>query len=245
MKLIHSLIIIISMIVLTACSDSNDAVIEKVESAEATEMKEPVFIEELDEEEEQIDQFIEFSLEEEQLTINLEKVPILEHFLEGAKNRNEALEQMVMQRLPIENYQIYLLEFSCVNEKCSYIIFNQDERNSAMLLADVSTYSTYYVSPNQQNLMIEFIREQDNVPMSHLIPIDIDEWSRVSLIMSEGDDTIIEYTRPITGVEWINDHEITVQTPHIDDFTPETYRSWNESSEKKYENHQMIIVTPE
>lgn len=245
MKLLHILIFIVFMIVLTACSDtgSSDAVIEKVESAAATEKKEPVLIEEVDEEEEQIDQFIEFFLEDEQLTINLEKVPILDHYLEGAKNRNEAIKKMVIQRLPIEDHQIYLLEFSCVNERCSYIVFNQNERNSAMLLADVSTYSAYYISPNERNLIFEFIREKDNVPMTHLIPIDLNQWSLVSLNMSDGDDTIIEYTTPITEVEWINDQEISIQTPNIDDLTSETYQSWDASSEKNYENHQMIIVT--
>ncbi|BAC13342.1 hypothetical protein ACFQ4N_10320 [Oceanobacillus iheyensis] len=234
------IMLIILLIGLVACSDNNDVIIKKVESAE--EAKDPVLIEEVDEKDEEVDQFIEFFLEDEQLTIHLNRVPILDYYLQGAENRDEAIKNMNMQHLPIEDRLIYLLEFACMNERCSYIIFNHDdESNAAILLADVARFSNYYVSPNNQNIIFQFIRESQNVPLSHLVSIDLIDWRVVSLIMPESDDTIIEYTRPIIGIDWINDQEINVISPKLDEITDQSYRSWDESEEKKHENHTMII----
>lgn len=231
---------IIFLFGLAACSNNNnDAIIKKVESAE--EVKDPVLIEEVDEKDEEVDQFIEFFLEDEQLTINLNRVPILDYYLQGADNREEAIKHMNMQRLPLEDQPVYLLEFSCINDRCSYLIFNDNESNAEILLADVAGYSNYYVSPNNENIIFQFIRESQNVPLSHLVSIDLKEWSVVSLIMPDSDDTIVEYTRPILGVDWISDQEITVQSPKLDELTIQSYRSWNESEEKNFENHTMII----
>ncbi|MFS0752014.1 hypothetical protein [Oceanobacillus sp. 1P07AA] len=224
---------------LAACSNNNDTIIKKVESAE--DVKDPVLIEEVNEKDEEVDQFIEFFLEDEQLTINLNRVPILDYYLQGAENREEAIKHMNMKRLPIEDQQVYLLEFSCIDERCSYLIFNHDESNAAILLADVAKYSNYYVSPNNQYIIFQFVRETQDIPLSHLVSIGLTEWSVVSLIMPENDDTIIEYTRPIIGIDWISDQEISVQSPKLDKLTLQSYRSWNESEEKNYENHTMVI----
>jgi hypothetical protein len=174
--------------------------------------------EEIDDDE--VEEYIEFYLNDEQVTINLKGLPILNNYLHGSANRKQSIEEMELTRVYSDEENIYLLEFSCNDTLCSYLILNQNRDNPSFLIADLARSLETKLSPDESKLL--FLFERDAGPsegMKDIVVIDIMDWSRLQLINETTGETILGYKWPLNEVEWVDDETISVIKP--DSIEPE------------------------
>ncbi|GGA87694.1 hypothetical protein [Ornithinibacillus halotolerans] len=204
--------IILFLILLAACSNS-EPVIVKVDRQPNEEQSEPELVEEIRDEE--VDEFIEFSLEDELLRVNLKQIPILDAFLQGSENRQEIIEEMNLERiLNREDNDVYLLEFSCNNDQCSYLLLSQNTDNTGHLVADLATFANFSISPDESKLLLRFTRNsKEQYPLSNIIVIDIDKWTILTLHNETITNNIFDFNWPIISASWIDEETITISVP--------------------------------
>ncbi|WP_249869948.1 hypothetical protein [Oceanobacillus saliphilus] len=225
--MIKKLRVISLFLIIAGCSTSSSNVIEKVDTVPIETEKEPALIEQ--HEEEEMEQYIEFFLDDEQVLVNLQMVPILKEYLSGSKHRQSAINDMKLDRLPLEDHQIYLLEFSCFHDSCSYLLFNQSGNNAAYLIADLAKSKNILISPDQSKVAIQFSRNgKQNLELDNIVVIDLIEWKVLSLNNETSEDNFLNYTWPYVGVQWMDDETLTVSVPDIIEPTSQHISEWNE-----------------
>lgn len=214
--LFFSLFLIIVLIV--SCTDNMESDIEHVIPDPENTKSEPELIKE--ETEDDVEEYIEFFLDDEQVTINLRAMPILNNYLQGTSNRRKTIEEMELTRIYSDEESIYLLEFSCNNALCSYIVLNQNRENPSFLVADLARMLEIKVSPDKSKLL--FLFERDTGPsqaLKDIVVIDIEDWSQLPLVNETTDEQILNYKWPLKEVEWLDDETISVIRP--DSIEPE------------------------
>jgi hypothetical protein len=193
--------------------------IEDVISDPENQKTAPELIEEQTEDDEP-EEYIEFYLDDEQVTINLRGMPILNNYLQGSSDRKQSIEEMDLTRVYSDEENIYMLEFSCKDNLCSYIILNQNRDNPSFLIADLAKALETKLSPDESKLL--FLFERDAGPseeLKDLVVIDIRNWNRLQLVNETTADPILEYKWPLKEVEWQDDETISVIKP--DSIEPE------------------------
>jgi len=206
------------LLFITSCSGEAETDIEHVISDPDNDISEPEHVEE--EADDDVEEYIEFFLDDEQVTINLPGLPILNNYLQGSSNRKQATEEMNLTRIYSDEEKIYLLEFSCNDSLCSYIILNQHRDNPSFLIADLARLSETKISPDTSKLL--FLFERDSGPsekLKNIVVIDIYNWNRLQLVNETTADPILDYKWPLNNVEWIDDDTISVNKP--DSIEPE------------------------
>ena len=218
---------LVILLLLTGCSGSAPAIIEKIDTVPDETEKEPVLIEQ--QEEEESEEFIEFSLEDEQILISLKIVPILNEYLKGVSNRKQVINKMHLERISAESHDIYLLEFSCVHDLCSYLLFHPTNEKLAYLVADIAKFSGSILSPNESKVVLHFSRFHASISnLDTIVVVDLDNWKLLSLNNEKSNDTILNYRWPFLSIDWLDNDSITIATPDIIEPTPELLTEWHE-----------------
>ncbi|MUK90253.1 hypothetical protein GMD78_17915 [Ornithinibacillus sp. L9] len=200
--MIKKLSFIFCMIILvTACSKSEPALVKK-DTPPSQPKDSPELIEQPNDDEE-TDEFIEFTLEDEVVMINLHLVPILRQYLHAVSKRDEIIKEMNIQRIHEEpDNSVYLLEFSCNHVLCSYLLLDQSKENTGHLVADLATLSSVKLSPDETKLLLVFHRESSlPLPMANIVVLDLEKWKAVKLENITNDDYILNYSWPILSAE--------------------------------------------
>ncbi|MHA6252030.1 hypothetical protein [Oceanobacillus sp. CAU 1775] len=218
--------------ILTACTTENKDAISKVEEVfENAPADLEVADEEMEEAREGKVQFIEFNLEEENILIDINKVPILAEYLNPLENPQNAIENMSIERLDITNEPIYLLSFSCSNDRCSYLIFHENQEKQPFLLADLAEFSHIILSPDETKVAIQFSRSiEDKVPLNNIVIFDILNWQSLPLYNEELTSNILNFNWPFVSVEWIDEDHLSVSIPEIVELNKESYNEWSSST---------------
>lgn len=207
----------IFLLFIVACETEEPMIIKKDEPINTT-IDETV--EEANEQEDE--QKIIISLADENVQLNLNKIPILAEYLSLAKNKTIAIQQLNLIPLQTSEQTIYLLEFACQNNHCSYLLIDENEKHSSILLADLAKYDDAFFSPDESLLAIKFRRNQDNsLSMGHVTIISLDQWKTVPLMNESEHSHVLHYRSPILSLTWIDDTTISVQTPRIPEFNDE------------------------
>src|SRR5690625_1534951 len=79
-------------------------------------------------------QFLEFTLSDQQISLNTDKIPILSSFLKSHNDRDQAVQDMQLsQILKDKSESIFLLSFACQDNSCSYVLINTESGYSKLL----------------------------------------------------------------------------------------------------------------
>lgn len=224
-----TILIVASLILITACS--HQPVIEKVDSKQNHPNSEPALVEQVNKEE--VDEFIEFWLDEEKIMINLKMVPILDEYLSAINDRQKVIEEMNIERIPVADNNIYLLEFSCENDRCSYIAFNQSQDKQAYLVADLAKSVGTFISPDQTKILFQFNRiKSPAISFDHLVVIDAETWEPITLDSDTNDVSILNYSWPFITIDWTDNETVTVTKPAIAQPTIKFIKDWKETTNR-------------
>ena len=218
-----------------ACSASETPAISHEETT-STETKKPEIIEsDLEEDgDKEPEILLEFSLPNEQVTINLSGIPILKQFLSNLEDKQKEVENM--QLIPIkfhDNNTIYLLEFSCFNASCSYLLLDQSEDGNSLLVADLAKLNNVIISPNNNNFVLLFERVDSNEKniLRHM-PIVINRTEGVIYdIELPPEIDRLDYSWPIVDIDWKDESTLTVVLPDINEPSLEEIIAWEESEQ--------------
>lgn len=204
---------LIGLIFLTACSHSQPAIV-KVNTPPDNATEEPELIEEITDNE-KIDEFIEFPLDDEVVRVNLKQIPILYAYLQATTNPKSVIEKMKIDRLySKENNDIYLLEFSCTDMGCSYLLLDESADNTGFLLADLASYEKAVISPDESKLLVKFNRYPEmKPPLSDVVVVDLINWQSLTLKNEENDHAILDFNWPIISVSWIDNETVSISVP--------------------------------
>lgn len=220
-------VFLIGLLLLLAACQNEEQVIVKKKSTPQNSKEEPELIEQTNEDE--VDEMIEFILPNEKVMINLEMVPILNAYLSAARDRSKAVEAMQLTPVDDANSHLYILEFSCVNESCSYLLLNKSEGNQAYLVADLAKLKEIKLSPDNLRIFLHFNRDDSiPVPLSNIVIIDIQKWELLSIKNMTNDMQVLDYHWPILTVEWIDNQSVSISIPAIVEPSSTIISKWYE-----------------
>src|SRR5690625_33580 len=226
-------LILIFLILFTVACQSNEPVIVKQEQTTSSTISDPELIE--SEVEQEADQYIEFSLPYEQVVINLKMVPILNEFLHFIDDKEKAVEKMNLLPIHLGESTIYLLEFSCQQNQCSYLVLDQSKDNPTYLIADLAKYAYTSISPDKTMMFIKFNRKTSlSLPVTDLVIIDLEHWNILPLKSQSGKE-FLNYKWPINTVTWINETTLLAHIPKMDELTEDSILDWKNSGNQTAE----------
>ncbi|WP_182199894.1 hypothetical protein [Paraliobacillus salinarum] len=229
-KLAFFAILSLSMIFAACSSDSDPAIVKE-------EMTSPVeegatLVEETDKKDtEETQMTIEFMLEEEQLTINLNKIPILKNYLAQISDRKKEIEQMEINKLDIQSTEsIYLLGFAKANDLYSYLLLDPTDEGHSFLLTDRAKFIEVLPSPDKNKLMFYFERTVNDKPwnLNKIMVLDLQSWGNKKLTYQEEviDVDLSQFNTPISSVDWIDDTTIQASIPNVEQPTEQELTNW-------------------
>ncbi|MBT2216229.1 hypothetical protein KK120_10380 [Virgibacillus dakarensis] len=220
-KKIVLLLVVLAFV--TACSKHESVVVKKEANDDPNEN--PELVEQNNDDD--ANEFIEFALPEEKVMVNLKMVPILNSYLEASANRAEAIKNMTILPIQAGNTNLYLLEFSCSNDLCSYILLDQSKDNPALLVADLARTVQSKLSPDNSKILLQFNREASlPIPLTNLVVVDLVEWEQISLT---NDLQVLAFHWPIITAEWTDDQTITVSLPDVTEPVNKLLQQWQEA----------------
>src|SRR5690606_20017294 len=160
-------------------------------------------------------EFIEFKFNNEILRVNLKQIPILSAYLHAAEDRQSIIEQMDIQQLVNkEDSSIYLLEFSCLEGQCSYLLLDESSENTGLLVADLATFEQVMLSPEQSKLLLKFNRESTyEYPLSNAVVVDLENWKVLTLENEAITNNLFDFQWPILSVNWNDEETIFISIP--------------------------------
>lgn len=210
---------------LAACSSHKPAIEKKNATPKDTEDN-PILIEEQD-------KFIEFSLLNEQVRINLNMVPILNDYIESAAFPKEAIKEMEIKRVRSTDKKLYILTFSCNEDLCSYLMLDwSNDNNAAMLLADIASLVQMKPSPDDTKLLLQFERKNSlPLPLAEIIVVDTEKWEQLELENKTNNMDFLEFTWPLTSAKWSNNEHVLISKPTINEPTEEQILEWQETEQ--------------
>ncbi|HLQ70310.1 MAG TPA: hypothetical protein VK142_00765 [Bacillota bacterium] len=217
------------ILILVSCS-SNDPVIEKKNSPPDDPDQSPKWVKKKDEDDEV--SFIEFSLQDEKVRVNLDMVPILGDYIEASASPEKEIQNMGLERVQNTNKKMYILSFSCNNDLCSYILFDEGNDHQAILLADIASLVQITPSPDDTKLLLQFEREESlPLPLTNIIVINTENWEQIELENETNDMEILEFSWPLLDAEWVDDDRVLVSKPTINKPTEEEILEWQETEQ--------------
>ncbi|RLL45164.1 hypothetical protein D8M04_09900 [Oceanobacillus piezotolerans] len=203
--------IVILLLFLFGCSPSNDSVIQKADSEdppntknESTELVEK-------------DKTLVIPAFNKNVQINLDDIPILEQYLNGFPNPNDKMEEMNLIPLPINNESLYLLEFACSRDLCSYMLINEESISSSFLVTDLAKYKQTILSPNETKMILQFSRNYSkNEEQHHIALVNMETFERIIPEENKKRSTL-NYTRPFKSIEWLDEQTISITTSSMEE----------------------------
>lgn len=229
--MIRMLAFLIILPLLAACTADNEDALSKVEEVfENAPAKLEVEATDEDEAEAETLKFIEFDLEEENIQIDIKKVLILKEYLNGLKNTDDVISDMNLEKFEISDKTIFLLSFSCVDDRCSYLLFDENQDKRTYLLADMAQFSNIIPSPDKSRIAIIFNRTiEDRLPVNNVVMFDLANWKTLPLYNYELPYNILNYKWPIVSVDWVDEEHVSISVPEIVDLNKDTYDEWSTS----------------
>lgn len=225
------LVFLLLFIFLTSCSKEPPIIIQ--EETDTTNESSIDIVEEYAAEEQF--QFLEFTLSDHLISLNINKIPILNNFLINHNNKDQAIQEMQLIQILKDKFDsIFLLSFACQDSACSYVLINTETEYS-QLLADQAKIIKINPSPEESYLLIQFERQLLNKDWltNKLVIFDLEKWEEVILTLDDNNMTSLHSFRwPILNVEWISDDELKITLPDIDFPSTTTLADWNESEDK-------------
>ncbi|CQR47855.1 hypothetical protein BN1058_02186 [Paraliobacillus sp. PM-2] len=241
-KILYHLILINLIVIFTGCSSNEKPVIVQ-EEMNGTEQESAKLIEESNEKDsEEPQMMIEFMLEEEQLTINLDKIPILKNYLSQIENRKDAIDQMKINKLDIESTEsIYLLGFAGSENMYSYLLLDPTDAGRSFLLTDRAKFLKISQSPDNKKLLFYFERTVKNQPWktNKIVVLDLLNWESNKLINNADHNNIAlnQFKWPILNIKWTDNESVSTTVPSIKHATKDELTKWinSEQSTKQVE----------
>lgn len=221
--------ILLILIVIISCSQKNEAIVKRDHSPEV-ETNTPELIEQR--KEDRKEQQIIFSLPYEQITIDLAKIPILKEYLQWVNRPEEAVKKMNLIPIKSDEQTIYVLEFSCKNNYCSYLLLKEKDDLESHLVADMAQFKQSFLSPDREKILLQFQRiENFTLPLSNLIVVDLKEWNILPLKPDENSlqQTILPYKWPIIDVIWNDNETLSVYIPDLLELTDANIEQWKKT----------------
>lgn len=226
------IVLFIILIIVSACQTEEPVIVKQDISSPDDPIKEPELLEKENNKDEVVEEFIEFSIPNEKIVVNLTRVPILKEYIHTMDNKEDVISKMNLVPINTDFGNIYLLEFSCDNELCSYLLFNQNEDNQAFLIADLAKHKYTSLSPDNKKLLFKFNRNTSYpIGLSNLIVVDLENWSIHSLYNKEDKSLdVLHYKYPIITAEWVDEQTITIAIPDVTDNTNnESLLDWSKN----------------
>ncbi|WP_181349045.1 hypothetical protein [Thalassobacillus sp. CUG 92003] len=225
MKSILRWMAIISILSVTGCSSqtpSTQSESMKI-NQEETDESEPVSSEKM----------VEINVGENIYSIDLIDFPILDHYLTSNSDSDAQLNHMSFKSVGAEvNPHLYLTEFACYEDNCSYMIIDFIQEKST-LLTDLSQFISLQFSPDQTNLALNFKKVTDRLQTHQLFVIDAATSEKLTLRPTEHADTPSPEASkyPIKDMSWQGNEHISVTLPMVDQFNIDTLRLWAKQNE--------------
>lgn len=225
----HILMLII-LLLASACQEE-PVIVKQDISSEDEPIKEPELLEKENNKDEVVEEFIEFSIPNEKIVVNLTRVPILKEYIRTMDNKEEVISKMNLIPINTDVGTVYLLEFSCDNELCSYLLFNQNEENQAFLIADLAKHNYTSFSPDNKKVLFKFNRNTSfPIGLSNLLVVDLENWSIQSLYNNEDKGLdVLHYKYPIITAEWVDEQTIVITIPDVTDHTNDSLLDWSKN----------------
>lgn len=180
-------------------------------------------------------QFLEFTLSDQQISLNTDKIPILSSFLKSHNDRDQAVQDMQLSQILKDKFEsIFLLSFACQDNSCSYVLINT-ESGYSKLLADQARTVKINASPDESYLFIQFERQLRTNPKvtNKLFVLDLNTWEEVTLTYEDKNMTSLHSFRwPILDARWHNNDELEIILPDLDIPSTTTLANWWESEDK-------------
>ncbi|SEN65757.1 hypothetical protein SAMN04488134_101574 [Amphibacillus marinus] len=237
----------ISLLVLIACSNKQPVIVQEELNEHAEESTE-LIEEEIDsgEEESDIQQFVEFTLIDRQISLHIDQIPIISNYLAQHRDRNQAINEMQLTQINEEGFEsLFLLNFACQDNACSNLLLNTDTEQSK-LLADQSDILAIQPSPDRSKLLITYQRPQSlqEWDLNRLMVFDLDSWSEVKLTSDNLTLTGFQtFQWPIFSAEWQDDENIQIEIPNVNQPDSESLTEWFESEEQELQFHILYLTT--
>ncbi|QDP40014.1 hypothetical protein [Radiobacillus deserti] len=238
----HSIVCVLFLLILSACSNSDQevAITKKSVKTDETVQEDPVLEDtSMDSEEEKM--VLEFTLPNEQIIINLEHVPILSQFLRGVNDQKAVIRDMELIKLEVSKQPYYLLEFACYQERCSYLLLDQSGNGQSFLLTDLARYKQMAPSPDNTKMLFLFERKKtknQTTLFTHQVQIfDIEEWKPVKV---ETEEYSLDYSLPILNASWENDEQIELSIADVSSLESPTLEYWY-TSEKRTRKIKLTL----
>lgn len=245
-KLVYGIAFLLLLIVITSCSSKETPVIVK-EETNHTDTDGATLIEESEKNDtEEYQMMIEFTLENEQLTIDLEQVPILKSYLAQIDNRQQAIAQMELTKLDIESAEpLYLLNFAEVEQMGSYLLLDPSDNGNSFLLTDRASFIEVIPSPEGGQLLFNFERTvtDQSWTTNKLVVLDLDTWSSPTLTSTDGHNIMIDkFKWPVQHVAWLDNQTVQLSIPAIAEASTEQLSNWYQA-ERATKQVQLTINT--
>lgn len=220
-------LVFIILFFLAACSKQQPIIIQ--EDINTKNEESITFVEEDHDEEQEPQQFLEFTLSDQQVTLNIDQIPVLSNYLEQHTDRNKAIQEMQLIQIMQDDYDsLFLLSFAFQNDTCSYLLLNT-ELEQSQLLADQAKIINIEPSPDLSNILFVFERSLPDKPWNtnKLVVYNIEDWTEVTLTEDNNNlITLHAFRWPILNVDWLNDAEIEIQLPDISKATNAALEEW-------------------
>ncbi|MGN8645185.1 hypothetical protein ACTNEO_03705 [Gracilibacillus sp. HCP3S3_G5_1] len=198
-------IMIASLLFLLACSNQNTEPMITKEDPEQSidELLDQKEVQETPQEKENLE--VEFLLEDEIITLNTKNITILGAYLNTVKNRDEAISNMELEKLDLDN--LYLLSFNCVQTNCSYLLLDRKEPNRSFLIDDLIHIKEVIPSHDQSKLF--FILEEFKADSWKVF--DLNEWTTMKFEPPPPNNIRIQ------SADWFDEESITINYQQLSD----------------------------
>lgn len=144
---------------------------------------------------------IEFTSENELITINTANINILNSYLNTFINKEKAVSNMELTKLDIA--KLYLLSFNCNETTCSYLLLDRKEPNRSFLVDDLIHIKEALPSPDQSKLLF-IIANFDSTETFKVF--EQNEWTLLNFELPPSEETIT-----INEATWIDEQTIKLQ----------------------------------
>src|SRR5690606_28534671 len=112
---------------------------------------------------------------------------------------------------------------------------------SSVALRDLTTFDSYYFSPDESHVMFHFKRDNGLEELtSHLQVVNIDKMEIVNLKNDDLEKDVLNYNYPITNIEWLENNAIQMEIPSYTE-SEEPLEQPSVIPETKYETIQFNI----
>ncbi|WP_117169865.1 hypothetical protein [Paraliobacillus sediminis] len=235
--------ILMISIFLVGCSDDTPAIVQN--DINGNEEESAILVEQTEDEssENEANTMIEFNLENEQIMIELSQVPILENYLAQIQDRQQALDDMKLEKIDSSTKDsLYLLSFSLYEDSGSYLLLDRSDQGSSLLLADLATVSDIIPSPDASKLLFIFNRQnpEKSWQRNKVVILDVENFTPLG-VTNEKDLLFTSFKWPIENIAWQDNETILVDIPAIEEPTIAALDLWIES-DKMIDQITLAIV---